>query len=87
MNASRATAKLRPCVLPDARRHGVGRQLLEAQQAWAKEHGYEYVRCECMNEQREFIHFAVTMGYDIVGVRWDSTYANNLLVFEKNLLE
>ena len=26
---------------------------------WAKDHGYEYIRCECMNHQREFIHFAV----------------------------
>jgi len=69
------------------RRHGVGRQLQEAQQAWAKDHGYEYVRCECMNHQREFIHFAVTLGYDIVGIRWDSTHADNLIVFEKNLIE
>ena len=74
-------------VLPDIRRHGVGRQLQEAQQAWAKDHGYEYIRCECMNHQREFIHFAVAMGYDIVGIRWDSTHADNLIVFEKNLME
>jgi GNAT superfamily N-acetyltransferase len=74
-------------VVPDVRRHGVGRQLQDAQQAWAKDHGYEYIRCECMNHQREFIHFAVTMGYDIVGIRWDSTHADNLVVFEKNLME
>jgi GNAT superfamily N-acetyltransferase len=74
-------------VLPDVRRHGVGRQLQEAQQAWAKDHGYDYIRCECMNHQREFIHFAIAMGYDIVGIRWDSTHADNLIVFEKNLLE
>jgi GNAT superfamily N-acetyltransferase len=55
--------------VPDVRRHGVGRQLQDAQQAWAKDHGYEYIRCECMNHQREFIHFAVFMGYDIVGMR------------------
>ena len=74
-------------VLPDARRQGVARQLQEAQQAWAKDHGYEYVRCECMNHQRELIHFAMTMGYYIVGIRWDSTHADNLIVFEKNLVE
>jgi len=44
--------------------------------AWAKDHGYEYIRCECMNHQREFIHFAIAMGYDIVGIRWDSTHAD-----------
>jgi GNAT superfamily N-acetyltransferase len=74
-------------VLPDFRRKGVGRQLHEAQQAWAKNHGYEYVRCECMNHQREFIHFATTIGYGIVGIRWDSTHADNLVVWEKNLVE
>ena len=74
-------------VVADIRRHGVARQLHEAQCAWAKDHGYEYVRCECMNHQREFVHFAVTMGYDIVGIRWDSTHADNLVVFEKTLIE
>src|SRR5437763_14904519 len=33
-------------VLSDVRRPGVGRQLTEAQHAWAKDHGYEYIRSE-----------------------------------------
>ncbi len=74
-------------VLHDFRRQGVGRQLHEAQQAWARDHGYEYTRCEAMNHQREFIHFGLAMGFDIVGVRWDSTHADNLVVFEKNLVD
>ena len=74
-------------VAQDVRRHGVGRQLQEAQQAWAKDHGYEYIRCECMNHQREFIHFAIDVGYDIIGTRWDSTHADNLINFEKNLID
>jgi GNAT superfamily N-acetyltransferase len=72
-------------VLPEVRRHGAGRQMQEAQQAWAKDREYEYIRCECMNHQREFIHFAIEVGYDIAGVRWDSTHADNLIAFEKNL--
>jgi len=52
-------------VVAEVRRHGVGRQLQEAQQAWAKDHGYEYIRCECLNHQREFIHFAIAMGYTL----------------------
>ncbi|MCS7032458.1 MAG: GNAT family N-acetyltransferase [Phycisphaerae bacterium] len=74
-------------VKSDLRRHGIGRQLQEAQQAWAKDRGYEYIRCECLNHQREFLHFAIAMGYDICGIRWDSTHADNLIVFEKNLLD
>jgi GNAT superfamily N-acetyltransferase len=74
-------------VLAEVRRHGVGRQLQEAQQAWAHDHMYEHIRCECLNHQREFIHFAIALGYDIVGIRWDSTHADNLIVFEKNVAE
>lgn len=72
-------------VVPDIRRQGIARQLQEAQQAWARDHEYEYIRCECLNHQREFIHFAIEVGYDIVGIRWDSTHADNLIAFEKSL--
>ena len=74
-------------VVSGLRRSGVGRQLLDAEHAWARDHGYEYIRCECLNHQREFIHFAIDAGYDVVGIRWDSTHADNLIVFEKNLVE
>lgn len=74
-------------VTQPVRRHGVGRQLQDAQLAWAKDHGYEHIRCECMNHQREFLQFAIAVGYDIVGIRWDSSHADNLIVFEKNLVE
>lgn len=74
-------------VVAELRRHGIARQLQEAQQAWARDHEYEYIRCECLNHQREFVHFAVEVGYDIVGVRWDSTHADNMVVFEKNIID
>ncbi len=74
-------------VLSDFRRHGIARQLHEAQQAWSRDHGYEYIRCECLNHQREFIHFAISLGYDIAGIRWDSQHADNLIVFEKHVVE
>jgi GNAT superfamily N-acetyltransferase len=74
-------------VIPELRRQGVGRQLQEAQQSWAKDRSYEHIRCECLNHQREFIHFAIELGYDIVGIRWDSTHADNLIVFEKNIID
>lgn len=74
-------------VVQDLRREGVGRQLQEAQFAWSKDHGYEYTRCEAMSHQKEFVHFALELGYSIVGVRWDSTHADNMVVLEKNLME
>ena len=73
-------------VLPDFRRAGVASQLHAGQQSWARENGYEYLRTECLNGQREFIHFALEMNYHIVGARYDSTHADNMIVFEKALL-
>ena len=72
-------------VVPELRRQSIARQMQEAQQAWARDHEYEYIRCECMNHQREFIRFAIDVGYDIVGTRWDSTHADMMVVFEKTL--
>lgn len=74
-------------VLADVRRHGVGKQMHDAQRAWAKDHDYEYIRCECMNHQREFIHFAMDVGYDIVGTRWDSQHADQLVLLEMQINE
>lgn len=74
-------------VVTDARRQGIGRQLYEAQYAWAKDHSYEHIRYECLNHQREFIHFALDTGADIVGLRWDSSHADNLIVFERTLTD
>ena len=74
-------------VVPDIRRHGVGRQLQDAQQAWAKDHGYEYIRLECHNQHRPTLHMAIDHGYDIVGVRWDPDRSANLIIMEKALEE
>lgn len=74
-------------VLPDARRLGVASQLMDATHAKAREHGYEMVRFECHNQARPMLHVAIRDGYDIVGIRWDSRSASNLVIMEKNLPE
>jgi hypothetical protein len=33
------------------------------------------------------IHFSIALSYDIVSIRWDSTHTDNLVVFEKNLID
>ena len=72
-------------VLPDYRRLGIATQLLHAQQAWAYEHHYSIIRFECQNQHRPMLHVAITEGYDLVGIRWDSATANNVVIFEKEL--
>jgi len=72
-------------VLPDARRLGVATQLLDGEFAWAGDQGYEMIRLECYNHHRAMLSLAIKRGYDVVGTRWDSRTASNLVVFEKFL--
>ncbi|MGF1632463.1 MAG: GNAT family N-acetyltransferase [Phycisphaerae bacterium] len=73
--------------VPELRRHGIARQMREAQHAWAKEQGYEIIRAESLNNHREFVHFNITSHYDVVGTRWDSQRAAMMVLFEHNLHE
>lgn len=74
-------------VLPDYRRTRVATQLHEAEVAWATEQGYRFCRMECQNQHRAILHMAIKMGFDIVGVRWDPDRSENLIIFEKQLLD
>ena len=70
-------------VLPDARRLGIATQLMDAEYAWVCDRGYEMIRLECYNNHRPMLVLAIKRGYNIVGTRWDSRTAENLVVFEK----
>ena len=72
-------------VIPEFRRLGVATQLMHAQQALGVEHNYGYIRFECQNQHRPMLHAAITEGYDLVGIRWDSATASNVVIFEKEL--
>ncbi|MGL4554147.1 MAG: GNAT family N-acetyltransferase [Gemmataceae bacterium] len=72
-------------VLPANRRQGVGLQLLEAGEAWAREHDYESVRCEVFNQQKPMLHFLLHAGFDVIGLRWDHDHGDNLVLFQKTL--
>ncbi len=72
-------------VLPDARRLGIATQLMQAMVAFANDHEYGILRFECQNQHRPMLHVAITEGYDLVGVRWDTNTAHNVVIFEKDL--
>lgn len=72
-------------VHPDYYRHGIATQLVQGLHAWAKDRGYMMIRFECQNQHRPMLHLAITEGYDLVGIRWDTATANNVVIFEKDL--
>lgn len=74
-------------VLPDYRRAGVASQLMEALAAWARDNGYHWIRFECYNHQRPMLRLAISQGYDIVGIRWDTDADANLIILEQNISE
>lgn len=72
-------------VLSDFRRLGIAKQLIQSQQAWAQDHDYGVLRFECQNQHRPMLHVAITEGYDLVGIRWDTASGANVVIFEKDL--
>ena len=74
-------------VLPAVRRMGVATQLMHAAMDWARAEGYQSIRFECDNHQRAMLHFGISSGYDIVGIRWDADRSQNLVIFERPLAE
>ncbi len=74
-------------VAADFRRKSIGRQLIESQNEWARNHGYEFTRFEALNRHRPMISLAIDTSYDIVGTRWDAVRSDLLIQFEKALGE
>lgn len=74
-------------VLPAYRKAGIASQLVEAMTAWTRENGYHVLRLECYNRARPMLKIAVNQSFDIVGVRFDTDEAANLLIFEQTVSE
>ncbi|MBI4719560.1 MAG: GNAT family N-acetyltransferase [Planctomycetes bacterium] len=72
-------------VVPEFRRMGIATQLIQAQTAWAQDHEYSTLRFECQNQHRPMLHVAIREGYDLVGIRWDTATADNVVIFERDL--
>ena len=70
-------------VVPEMRRTGVASQLMHAAENWSQTEGYKYMRFECDNRIRPFLHFGISADFDIVGIRWDMDRLTNLVIFER----
>jgi len=70
-------------VVPELRRAGIATQLMHAAQSRSHAEGYRYIRFECDNRIRPFLHFGIANNYDITGIRWDPERLTNLVIFQK----
>ncbi len=70
-------------VVPEMRRTGIASQLMHAAEDWSQAEGYKYMRFECDNRIRPFLHFGISADFDIVGLRWDMDRLTNLVIFER----
>lgn len=74
-------------VVTEMRRSGIASQLMHAAQDWSHTEGYRFIRFECDNRIRPFLHFGIANDYDIGGLRWDPDRLTNLVIFQKQIGE
>lgn len=74
-------------VVPEMRRTGIATQLMHAAEHQARTEGSRWMRFECDNRIRGFLHFGIANEYDIVGLRWDPDRLTNLVIFHKSLVD
>jgi len=55
-------------VLPEYRRHHVAKALADAQEAWAKQSGYQRIVFKTRNKHKAMLAFAIHNGFSIIGV-------------------
>lgn len=72
-------------VLPDYRKCGLGKALIEKQHQVAKELGYSYVRTHTKNKYREMLILNIKAGFDITGVYKSLQETDLGIILEKAL--
>ncbi len=59
-------------VLPEARRRGVARELIERQHAWCRGQGYRSVRTDTTNVFKQMLLLNLRVGFDVIGTFHDA---------------
>lgn len=72
-------------VMPQWRRHGVAELLAVAQEKWAQKQGYERIRFKTRNSCKAMLHFALSRGFNIVGVEPKDQLIDYRIWLEKEL--
>ncbi|EPT7002192.1 GNAT family N-acetyltransferase [Cronobacter malonaticus] len=74
-------------VVPAYRRDGVAQQLLETQECWARENGYQRLYVKTRNQFRAMLMLLVRNGYEVIGLEKKGEVADYRLLLEKTLTD
>jgi len=72
-------------VNPDFRRRGVLKALMNYEDKWAKENGYNKIRIKTLNIRREMLSFLVKHGYFFTDIEKHHDVEENKIFLEKKL--
>ncbi|HOY15726.1 MAG TPA: GNAT family N-acetyltransferase [Haliscomenobacter sp.] len=72
-------------VLPEYRQSGVAKALAQAQENWAKLHGFQFIQCKTRNRLKAMLHFALGNGFDIIGVEPRAVVGEHRILLQKSL--
>lgn len=73
-------------VLPEARRLGLARKLLHAQEAWVIEQGFRQIRVKSRNRYRGMLQLLLSEDYLITGIEPQDRDHDNRIWFTKKLI-
>jgi GNAT superfamily N-acetyltransferase len=74
-------------VRPHWRRHGIAELLAVRQEQWAREQGFSRIRFKTRNSCRAMLQFALSRGFNIIGVETKELVPEYRIWLEKSLLE
>lgn len=72
-------------VLPAHRRQGIAQGLANAQEAWARAHGYPAITFKTRNNHKAMLLFALQNGFDIIGFEPKETPQAHRILLRKQL--
>lgn len=72
-------------VLPDYRRYGIAKKLADAQEAWARQQGYDTITFKTRNQHKGMLVFALQNGFSIIGFKEKETVETNRILLRKVL--
>lgn len=74
-------------VIPEFRELRIAKKLADAQEKWAKEHGYNAITFKTRNRLKPMLIFALKNGFDIIDVIPQDKICNHRIILKKLLSE